>query len=161
MYLGGRQMSSTEYRANTRDIKFIFHEMLNIEDTLLKREAFKDFEVDDINMIVDEAAKFSESVLAPINKEGDKEGCRFDEGKVIVPKAYHQPYKQYCENGWNAVAAPVEVGGQGLPFIMSLATAEMFDGACTSLMIYSGLTFSAANLIKSFGDDTIQKKIHG
>ena len=67
-------MSSTEYRANTRDIKFILHEMLNIGDTLLQREAFKDFEVDDINMIIDEAAKFSETVLAPVNKEGDKEG---------------------------------------------------------------------------------------
>ncbi len=151
-------MSSTEYRANTRDIKFILHEMLNIKDTLLKRETFQDFEADDINMIIDEAAKFAETVLGPINKEGDKQGCRFEKGKVSIPQAYHQPYKQFCENGWNAVSAPAEVGGQGLPFMMSVAAMEMFDGACTSLMIYSGLTFSAANLVKSFGDEDMKRK---
>ena len=117
-------MSSTEYRANTRDMKFILHEMLNIEETLLKREAFADFGVDDINMILDEGAKFAETVLGPINKEGDREGCRFDKGKVQVPKAYHEAYRKYCENGWNAVGTPVDAGGQGAPTVVSTATSR-------------------------------------
>ena len=84
-------MSSTEYRANTRDMKFILHEVLKIEETLLKREKYKEFEVDDINMIIDEAAKFSETVLAPMNKEGDKAGCTFD-----GMGGTHQRFKQIC-----------------------------------------------------------------
>jgi len=150
-------MSTTEYRANTRDVKFILHEMLNIGDTLLKRDKFKDFGVDDINMILDEAAKFAETVLGPINKEGNKEGCRFDKGKVYVPKVFHQAYRQMCENGWNAVVTPVEYGGQGLPGVMATATGEMFTGSCTSLMIYVGLTNGAAGLVNSFGNDTLKQ----
>lgn len=151
-------MSSTEYRANTRDAKFVLHEMLNVEDTLLKREAFKDFTLEDLNMILDEAAKFAETVLGPVNKEGDREGCRFENGKVSVPKAYHQAYRQFCENGWNGTANPVEHGGQGLPAVMVTAAGEMFSGACTSLMIYSGLTNGAARLIHSFGTDEMKEK---
>ncbi len=77
-------MSSTEYRADTRDMKFILHEVLKIEDDLLKREQYKDFEIADINMIIDEAAKFAETILAPTNKEGDKTGCTFDGNPVAM-----------------------------------------------------------------------------
>ena len=150
-------MSSTEYRANVRDMKFILHEMLNIGETVLKRESFKEFGVDDINMILSEAAKFAETVLGPASKEGDREGCRFDKGKVMVPKAFHGAYRQFCENGWNAVTGPVEYGGQGLPAVVGVAAGEMFTGACTSLVIYSGLTNGAAGLIQSFGTEA-QKK---
>jgi alkylation response protein AidB-like acyl-CoA dehydrogenase len=151
-------MSSTEYRANTRDMKFILHEMLKIEDTLLKREAFADFGVDDINMILDEGAKFAETVLGPVNKEGDREGCRFDKGRVRVPKVYHEAYRKYRENGWNAVGTPVDAGGQGLPSVVATATGEMMTGACTSLGIYSGLTNGAARLIHSFGSDDLKER---
>jgi hypothetical protein len=81
-------MSSTEYRANVRDMKFILHEMLNIGETVLKRESFKEFGVDDINMILSEAAKFAETVLGPASKEGDREGCRFDKGKVMSTRFF-------------------------------------------------------------------------
>jgi alkylation response protein AidB-like acyl-CoA dehydrogenase len=139
-------------------MKFILHEMLNIEDTLLKREAFADFGVDDVNMILDEGAKFAETVLGPVNKEGDREGCRFDKGKVQVPKAYHEAYWKYCENGWNAVGTPVDAGGQGAPTVVSTATGEMMTGACTSMGIYTGLTVGAARLIHSFGNDELKER---
>ncbi len=146
-------MSSTEYRANVRDLKFILHEMLNIGETVLKRERYREFGVEDINMILSEAAKFAETVLGPANKEGDREGCRFEKGQVRVPKAFHEAYRQFRENGWNAVTGPAEYGGQGLPAVVGTATGEMFTGACTSLLIYSGLTNGAARLIQSFGTD--------
>lgn len=146
-------MSSTEYRANVRDLKFILHEMLNIGETVLKRERYQQFGVEDIDMILSEAAKFAENVLGPANKEGDREGCRFEKGQVKVPKAFHEAYRQFRENGWNAVTGPVEYGGQGLPAVVGTATGEMFTGACTSLLIYSGLTNGAARLIQSFGTE--------
>ena len=151
-------MSATEYRANTRDLKFILHEMLKIEDTLLKREAFADFGVDDVNMILDEAAKFAETVFGPINQEGDREGCQFDKGKVQVPKAYHEAYRKYLENGWNAIGIPADVGGQGAPSTLTTATGEMMTGACTSMGVYTGLTIGAARLIYSFGSDDLKER---
>lgn len=150
-------MSSTEYRANTRDAQFILHEVLRIHENLLRRDRYKDFSREDLDMIIDQAAKFAETVLAPVNKEGDREGCRYDKGKVHVPRAYHAAYRRFVENGWNAVATPVEYGGQGLPGVMAAATGEMFTGACMSLAIYSGLTNGAARLILSFGSEDLKK----
>ncbi|MEW6442186.1 MAG: acyl-CoA dehydrogenase [bacterium] len=146
-------MSSTVYRANIRDMKFILHEMLHIEETILKRGPFSDFSAEDVDMVLTQAAKFAETVLGPANKEGDREGCRFHKGKVTVPKALHEAFRQYRENGWNAVTAPAEYGGQGLPMVVGVSTGELFTGACTSLMIYSGLTNGAARLIHSFGTE--------
>ncbi len=150
-------MSSTEFRADTRDMKFILHEVLNIKDSLLKREQFKDLEVDDVNMIIDEAAKFAETVLAPVNKEGDKEGCKFEDGKVTVPKCYHKLYEQYCENGWNATTVSPEYDGQGLPTLIASPVGEMFTGANSSFMIYPGLTIGIGRLIESFGTDWMKE----
>ena len=150
-------MSSTEYRTNIRDTKFVLHEMLRIEETLLKREALQGFSVQDLNMILDEAAKFAETVLGPVNQEGDREGCRFEKGKVIIPRAFHGAYRQFCENGWNALSTPADCGGQGLPNVMATATSELFIGACLSLMIYSGLTNGAARLIHSFGSEELKE----
>ena len=139
-------MSSTEYRADTRDMKFILHEVLKIEDELLKREQYKDFEIDDINMIIDECAKFAETVMAPTNKEGDKTGCTFDGTSVKVPESYHKLYKMMCENGWNSTSVPMEHGGQGLPAPVCTTTNEMFSGANTSFLTYPGLSVGIGRL---------------
>jgi len=150
-------MSSTEYRANIRDLKFVLHEVLKIEESLLQRDQFRDCSVQDVNMVLEEAAKFAETVLGPANKEGDREGCRFEQGRVYVPQAYHAAYRQFCENGWNAVTTPAECGGQGLPGVVGTATGEMFIGGCMSMMIYSGLTNGAARLIHSFGSEALKQ----
>jgi len=140
-------------------MKFILHEVLKIQDDLLKREQYKDFEVDDINMIIDEAAKFAETILAPINKEGDKAGCTFDGTHVKVPEPFHKAYKMMCENGWSSTSVSVEHGGQGLPGPVCSTASEMFAGANTSFLTYPGLTVGIGRLIQSFGSDWLKEHI--
>jgi alkylation response protein AidB-like acyl-CoA dehydrogenase len=102
-------------------------------------------------MVLEEAAKFSSEVLAPLNSIADKEGCIFEKGKVRVPEAFHDAFKKFCEGGWIASSVDVESGGQGLPESVGIAASEMFTGACASASIYIGLTRGAFHLIESFG----------
>jgi alkylation response protein AidB-like acyl-CoA dehydrogenase len=143
-------MSNGTFPINLRDMRFILYEQLGIE-RLTQFEKFKDFNRETFDMVLEEAAKLSSEVMAPLNSVADKEGCKFDKGKVTVPAGFHDAFKKYCEGGWISASAEAEHGGQGLPNTVALAANEMFVGACCSLTTYPGLTRGCANLILSFG----------
>jgi len=142
---------------NVRDQKFLLFEQMQI-DELFKSEKYGEYTADDVNMMLGEAEKVAVNVLEPTYAEGDKQGCRFEDGKVKVPDCYHAAYKTICEAGWNCAARDPEVGGQGMPLTLFSACAELFNAANFSLMMYPGLTCGAAALIEKFGTEEQQKK---
>ena len=142
---------------NTRDQKFLLFEQMKI-DKLFKSEKYGDYTVDDVNMMLGEAEKLAVNVLEPTYSEGDKQECRFEDGKVKVPDCYHDAYKKVVEAGWNCAARDPEVGGQGMPLTLFSACAELFNAANFSLMMYPGLTCGAAALIEKFGTEEQKKK---
>jgi alkylation response protein AidB-like acyl-CoA dehydrogenase len=142
---------------NTRDQEFVLFEQLGI-DKLFESEAFKDFTKDDLLMILKEAEKMAVNVIAPTFAEGDKEGCKFKDGKVSVPKCFHEPWKKYIEAGWLAATESPDVGGQGLPRAIGYAMAELMGSANYSFVMYSGLTHGAAGLIEAYGTEEQKNK---
>ncbi|MBN2299200.1 MAG: acyl-CoA dehydrogenase N-terminal domain-containing protein, partial [Deltaproteobacteria bacterium] len=111
-----------------RDIKFLLHEVFNIGD-LLGKAPFEDHDADMVNMVLTEAAKLTENEIAPTypdEVQGKPVEVKFENGEVKVPEAYHRLYKLYCEGGWLTTSEGYEVGGQGLPFTVSAACANMF-----------------------------------
>jgi len=145
-----------DFIADIRDIKFALFEQLDL-DKVLALDKFKEFTREDLEMILDEAHKFSKEVLAPINAVADKEGCTFQDGKVTVPKAYHEAYKLFTENGWSSVSNSQEFGGQGAPQCLMTACCDMFFGANISLNLGALLTTGAAHLIEVWGTDELKK----
>jgi alkylation response protein AidB-like acyl-CoA dehydrogenase len=145
-------MASGPFPIHMRDIHFVLYEQLRIE-RLLEFEKFKNFSKETFDMVLEEAAKLAIEVIAPLNTLSDQQGCRFVEGKVKVPPAFHGAFQKYCEGGWIAASVDAQAGGQGLPETLGMAAAEMFVGACCSFTTYPGLTRGAANLIRSFGTE--------
>jgi len=135
---------------NTRDQQFVLFEQLGIEK-FFKTEAYKDFSKDDLLMILSEAEKMAVNVVAPTFAEGDKEGCTFKDGKVSVPKCFHEAYKKYTEAGWLCPADSPEVGGQGVPFCISFPVFELMGAANYAFFMYANLTHGCAGLIETFG----------
>jgi len=142
---------------NTRDQQFVLFEQLGMEK-LLESDVYKDFDKDSLLMILNEAEKLAVNVIAPTLKEGDQEGCHFKDGKVTIPKCFHEPFKTYAAGGWiNPMDSP-DVGGQGMPASIGFANLEMFGAANYSFMMYPGLTHGAAGLIHSYGTEEQQNK---
>ncbi len=142
---------------NVRDQKFLLFEQMKIEK-LFKSEKYGEYTVDDVNLMLGEAEKLAVNVLEPTYAEGDKQGCRFEDGKVRVPDCYHDAYRKIVEAGWNCAARDPEVGGQGMPLTLFSACAELFNAANFSLMMYPGLTCGAAALIEKFGTEEQKRK---
>jgi len=130
------------YNAPLRDMRFVLHEL---HDSAGHLEAIGRTDVNDelIDSILEEAAKFAQEVLLPINMSGDEEGCRYENGVVRTPKGFKQAYDMFRENGWGALSSPVEFGGQDLPEILSKMVEEMQCSANLSFGLYPGLTHGA------------------
>ena len=140
-----------------RDVKFNLKEYLKI-DQLFELEQFEDFSWDDIDMLIDEAVKFSKEVLHPINAEGDKVGARLIDGKVIMPDSYKDAWDKFVEAGWGGMPMNPEFGGGGMPMVAASAMAEFIQAANPSFTLFPGLSTGSGRLIESFGTEELKQK---
>ena len=114
----------TTYRAPQRDMRFVLHELLQVE-RLAELPGYEDASADLIDAVVEEGAKFCENVLFPLNRAGDEEGCVYENGVVRTPAGFKPAYDRFVAGGWMGLAADPAHGGQGLPKAVKLVVDEM------------------------------------
>ena len=139
-----------------RDQRFVLYEMLNVEE-LCKSPLYADFSRDLFDMTLNEAEKFAAGFVFPCLAEGDREGCRLENGNVHVPKCYHRCAQIYRGGGWTTMNVPAEDGGQGFPRVVAVAAKEWFSHN-SAFVSYFTLTEGAANLIETYGTEAQKKK---
>ena len=137
------------YSAPTKDISFILHDVLNVNNEDIA--GYSDLEPDFVSAILNESAKIAENVLAPLNAVGDKEGCRLENGVVRTPTGFKNAFEQMKEGGWTGLDCDPDYGGQGMPFILANAVTEMFSSANMAFSMYQGLTHGAYSAIHAHG----------
>ena len=100
------------YKAPVDDALFLLNDVFHL-DHYGNLPGFSDASPDVVEAVLREAAKFSEKVLTPLNRVGDKEGCkRGADGSVTTPKGFKEAYRQIVEGGWIGIFAPPEFGGR-------------------------------------------------
>jgi acyl-CoA dehydrogenase len=131
------------YKAPIDEMTFLLSDVFHI-DRYNNLPGFADATPDLIEAVLAEAAKFSEEVLTPLNRIGDKEGCRrHDDGSVTTPSGFKNAYRELTAGGWIGIAAPTEFGGQGLPIVLAQAVSEFLCSANMAFGMYPGLTQGA------------------
>ncbi|MDJ0816197.1 MAG: acyl-CoA dehydrogenase [Desulfobacterales bacterium] len=138
--------------ADRRDVDFVLHEQLGVAE-LSKHEIFAEFNKKTVDLIVSEARNLSIKEILPTQVEGDREGTKFENGKVTVPPSFHRAWDLFKEGEWLAMIEDPEWGGQGMPRTVALAASDYMNGANFAFMMYPGLTHGAGKLIESFGTD--------
>lgn len=136
----------------------IAHTLKNIAglNELLDQGLYADLDEDVVDAILEEAGKFASEQLAPLNRQGDLEGARLQDGDVRMPEGWDAVYKQWVEAGWGGLPCPQDFGGQGLPILMSTAVGEMWQSSCMSFSLNPMLTQGAAEALYYHGTDTLK-----
>jgi len=150
-------MSATEYLVDVRDLQFVLFEQLRVQD--ISDPRYADYGEDLYRMILDEAQKFAEQTLAPINGPGDRQGCTWEDGSVTTPTGFKEAYDLFSGAGWGTISLPTEHGGQGLPLPVAMAVVEMFTGAAPAFLMYPGLTTTGCNLLVEMGSEWMKQHL--
>ena len=146
------------YKAPVDDALFLLNDVFHI-DRYGNLPGFSDASPDVVEAVLREAAKFSEEVLTPLNRVGDKEGCkRAADGSVTTPTGFKDAYKQIIDGGWIGISVPAEYGGQGLPATMTVMVNEFLCSANMAFAMYPGLTQGAIAALLVHASDALKKR---
>src|SRR5689334_10671866 len=142
-----------EYTAPLRDMKFALFDVLQSQ-ALYERLGIANAQRDVLDAVLDEAARFTQTVLAPLGGVGDEVGCELDKatGAVRTPPGFREAYAQFAAGGWTGLTAPEAMGGQDLPESLGALVKEMLDAANLSWSNYPLLSHGATEALKHHGE---------
>jgi alkylation response protein AidB-like acyl-CoA dehydrogenase len=145
------------YTAPVKDIAFVLNKVVGL-DEIAKLDGFEEATPDLVDAILEESARFTGEVLAPLNTIGDKQGSSWSEDGVTTPDGWKEAYAQFVESGWGALAFPAEYGGQGLPMCVSSAVQEMWHSANMSFGLCPLLSQGAVDAIFHHASDELKDR---
>ena len=148
------------YRAPVAEMVFAMRHVAGL-DRAITEELHGDLSLDLVETILEEAGKFANEKLAPLNRSGDLEGLAFKDGAVAMPRGFKEAYRAWTAAGWNALPGPEAYGGQGLPTLLNSACVEMWSSACMSFGLAPLLTMGGVEALAQHGSDELKERYLG
>lgn len=149
----------TEYRAPTREMVFTLQHVAGFSE-MVKACGFEEASEDVVTAILEEAAKFSTSVIAPTNSVGDRQGVKLDQnGTVKTPEGFREAYQQYADSGWASLQFDPQYEGQGLPFSLAIPVQEMWHAANMAWGLCPLLSQGAVEALSENASDELKQKL--
>ena len=144
------------YRAPVSEIMFTLREAAGL-DRGLAEGLYPDLADGMAEQILNEATNLAHDVLDPLNRIGDKEGCRLVDGQVTTPTGWVEAYRQWQAGGWSGLTAPVEEGGMGLPQVLDAACQEVWTSANMAFMLCPLLASGAIEAVARHGSAQLRR----
>ena len=145
------------YAAPLEEMRFVLDRLAGLPE-IATLPGFEDAQPDVVEAILTEAARFAAEVLAPLNATGDRQGCRWEGGRVTTPDGFPLAYRQFVDAGWHAMPASPAIGGQGMPALLSSAVAEMWKSANLAFSLCQMLTIGAVEALAHHASDELKKR---
>ncbi|WP_443971792.1 acyl-CoA dehydrogenase [Sphingobium sp. CR28] len=147
---GRGDIEMADYRAPIAEQMFVLGAVADLPG-LSGLPGFEVAGLDTAEAILGESARLAEAVFAPLNRSGDREGARWQNGTVTLPKGFREAYRDYAAGGWLGLSAHPDHGGQGLPFVLCAAVQEQLTAANMALSLNPMLTLGAIEALQAHG----------
>ena len=138
------------YRAPVREVRFVLEELLGAQRLAASAE-LADYSNELAHSVLEEAARFAETVLEPLNRPGDVHGARWTENGVVTAPGFREAYRQFVEGGWPALGASPEFSGQRTPWVLNSAVGEFWGSANLAFKLGPMLTHGAVHALELTG----------
>ena len=131
------------YTAPTRDMRFVLNELAGLS-AINQLPGLEEATEDIVDAVLEEAARFAATVLAPLNRPGDIAGAQFKDAGVMPPEGFRDAYRAFVEGGWASLPFEPGFGGQGLPELVAAAVNEIWQSANMGFSLCPMLTEGCA-----------------
>src|SRR5579864_2766875 len=146
------------YRAPLREMRFVLEELLHA-GSLSACPSFAEYSDELGRSVLEEAARFAQEVLEPLNRPGDTEGARWTEQGVVTAPGFRDAYRQFVAGGWPALGAEPQFGGQAVPRVLVNAVGEFWGSANLAFKLGPMLTHGAVHALELTGSEA-QKRLY-
>lgn len=137
-----------------RNLKFVLYEVMEAE-ALCALPRFEEHSREIFDLVLETGQTLCDGILYPALKAMDLSAPEFKDGRVTVSPVVRELLRECGEGGWIGAHADFERGGQQLPDTLLAALRFMFAAANYSASVYPFLSTGAAQLILSFGSETL------
>ncbi|KGD64520.1 acyl-CoA dehydrogenase [Alcanivorax nanhaiticus] len=144
------------YKAPLEDMRFVLNDVFKADEQWATMPATAEVTRDLSDAILEEAGKMTEGLLFPLNRNGDEQGCSWNDGDVTTPDGFKEAFKTFAENGWTAFSGNPEFGGQGMPKSLAVLFEEMMHSANSSFALYPALTSGACLAIDAHASEELK-----
>ncbi|SHG86644.1 acyl-CoA dehydrogenase family protein [Ferrimonas marina] len=142
------------YQAPLDDMQFLLTDVFQAEQQWQNMPAVAEMiDMDTALAVLEEGAKITGELIAPLNRPGDEQGVRLIDGQVVTPDGYKAAFATFAEAGWVGFGGDPEFGGMGMPKMLGVLFDEMCYSASNAFALYSSLTAGAALCIASHGTE--------
>jgi acyl-CoA dehydrogenase len=138
------------YHAPLRETRFVLEELLG-SGRLGGCAKLPDYSDELAQSVLEEAARFAENVLEPLNRPGDVQGARWTPEGVLAAPGFRDAYQQFVAGGWPALGAEPQFGGQPVPRVLVNAVAEYWGSANLAFKLGPMLTHGAVHALELCG----------
>ena len=145
------------YRAPVREMRFVLEELLGA-GSLAASPELADYSDELARSVLEEAARFAEGVLEPLNRPGDLHGARWTPDGVVTAPGFRDAYRQFAAGGWTALGADPKFGGHPAPRALVTAAGEFWGSACLAFKLGPMLTHGAVHALELCGSATQKER---
>jgi len=145
----------SQFIADQKEIDFILYELLRVEE-LVKEDQFADFSKKSFDMIISEARKLALKELLPTLADGDRQGVRFENGRVKAPDSFHRARDLVRKSELTSLPEDPKWGGHGLPYQISIAVMDYVVAANYALSGYTHMGHGTGKMIELYGTDQLK-----
>jgi acyl-CoA dehydrogenase len=148
------------YQSPVADILFSLEHVAGL-DAEIGAGLFGDLDWETVASVIGEAGRFATEAIAPLNRAGDLEGARYENGRVTSPPGFREVYRRWAEAGWAGVTASPEYGGMGLPHAVNFACTEIWNGASMGFALCPLLSEGALGALNAHGSPALRETYMG